>query len=50
MHSDYASLQPGSYKIDWSAENFASGIYFYRIIMSSSSKQFVDVKKMVLLK
>jgi hypothetical protein len=50
MHSDYASLQPGSYKIDWSAEKYASGIYFYRIFSTNSVKQFVDVKKMVLLK
>ncbi len=50
MHSDYASLQPGSYKIDWSAEKYASGIYFYRIFGTNFSIQFVDVKKMVLLK
>ncbi len=39
-------LTAGSYKIDWNASRFASGIYFYRIITS----EFTDIKKMVLVK
>lgn len=39
-------LTAGSYKLDWNAAKFASGIYFYRIITS----EFTDIKKMVLVK
>ncbi len=39
-------LTPGSYEIDWNATNFASGVYFYRIIAGS----FISMKKMVLIK
>jgi len=38
--------QAGSYKIEWNATSYASGIYFYRI----ESRNFVMVKKMVLIK
>jgi len=37
---------PGSYQIDWTAENLPSGTYFYRL----EAKEFKDVKKLVLLK
>jgi len=36
----------GSYSAQWNAENYPSGVYFYRITAGS----FTDVKKMVLLK
>ncbi len=36
----------GEYKIEWNADSYASGIYFYRI----EAKNFNMVKKMVLLK
>ena len=36
----------GSYKIEWDASGFASGIYYYKI----ESEQFIDVKKMILLR
>ena len=49
-HSDFASLYPGQYKIEWNAGSFASGIYFYRISASSDNLNFVEVKKMVLLR
>ena len=39
-------LTPGSYEVDWHGENFASGIYFYRL----EAGNYVDVKKMILLK
>jgi hypothetical protein len=38
--------QAGSYKIEWNATSYASGIYFYRI----ESRNFNMVKKMVLIK
>ncbi len=40
------TLQAGKYKVDFNAENYASGIYFYRI----TTDKFTDVKKMLLLK
>jgi hypothetical protein len=39
-------LQPGSYKADWDASNYPSGIYFYTL----STENFTDTKKMVLIK
>ena len=39
-------LTPNSYKVDFSAANLASGIYYYRIISNS----FVTTRKMLLLK
>lgn len=39
-------LSPGSYSVNWNAENFSSGIYFYSII----TKEFIQTKKMVLIK
>ena len=39
-------LSPGTYEIEWDASNFASGIYFYKLIAGD----FVDTKKMVLMK
>jgi Tol biopolymer transport system component len=44
---------PGSYEVTWDGSNFASGIYFYKIIISqagSSTDDYVETKKMVLLK
>jgi predicted CXXCH cytochrome family protein len=38
--------QAGSYKIEWNASSYASGIYFYRL----ESRNFNMVKKMVLIK
>ena len=46
-------LQPGSYKIEFNGSNFASGIYFYKLEAlagNSSTGNFVDTKKMILLK
>jgi len=39
-------LHPGTYEVYWNGTNVASGIYFYRL----QSDNFVDIKKMVLLK
>jgi len=40
------NLVAGSYTADWNASNFPSGVYFYKLVAG----EFVDVKKMVLLK
>lgn len=37
---------PGSYKVTWNAENFSSGIYFYRI----EAENYTEIKKMILVK
>jgi hypothetical protein len=36
----------GTYKVEWDASNFSSGVYYYRL----HAGQFVDVKKMILLR
>jgi hypothetical protein len=39
-------LKPGTYKVDWDAAKYASGVYFYRL----SAGEFTETKKMVLIK
>ena len=39
-------LRAGSYKVDWNATNYPSGIYFYKI----ETEGFSNSKKMVLIK
>jgi hypothetical protein len=46
-------LKPGSYEIVWNANNYPSGVYFYKLVIISSSgseQGFADIKKMILLK
>jgi hypothetical protein len=38
--------EPGEYLVNWNAENFASGMYFYELKAGS----FRDVKKLVLVR
>lgn len=40
------NLKPGSYEIEWDANNFPSGIYFYALMTNN----FTETKKMVLIK
>ncbi len=40
------NLKPGTYEIDWNAENIPSGVYFYSLI----TNEFTQTKKMVVLK
>ena len=43
--------QRGNYSVTWTAEQYASGIYFYSInAVSSTENNFYDVKKMILIK
>ncbi len=39
-------LQQGNYDFNWNAENFPSGIYYYKL----TSESFSETKKMILLK
>ncbi len=39
-------LKPGVYEADWNAENFPSGVYFYKL----ESGSFTETKKMLLIK
>lgn len=41
-----ANYKPGSYEVQWNAENFPSGIYFYKL----SSIDFTETGKMVFIK
>jgi hypothetical protein len=44
----------GSYSVDWNAEKYASGVYFYRLQAgdpsTNSGQSYFETKKMVLLK
>ena len=39
-------LKPGTYEVEWNAQNYPSGVYFYRIV----SGEFILTRKMVLIK
>jgi hypothetical protein len=39
-------LKPGTYEADWSADNFASGIYYYKLMAGD----YIGTRKMVLVK
>jgi len=39
-------LNPGSYEINWDATDYASGVYYYKLVSGS----FTETKKMVLVK
>jgi len=42
----HEQLKPGSYEVEWDGSNFASGLYFYKLVVGD----YVETKKMVLLK
>jgi len=46
-------LQPGIYEIDWDGNNYSSGIYFYRFMVTDPNKNSIvynEIRKMVLFK
>ena len=48
-----ATLQPGTYEVEWVTSNFPSGVYFYRIVAWDSyvgTNYFSPGKKMLLVK
>lgn len=43
-------LSAGTFEYKWNAANYASGVYFYKIIVSGNSGDFIKTKRMILLK
>jgi len=47
-------LKPGSYNYDWDASAWASGVYYYKLVVGDASAPlstgFIETKKMVLIK
>lgn len=41
-----SELSPGTYKVEWNAANFSTGVYFYNIKTNS----FTETRKMILIK
>lgn len=41
-----ASLSSGTYRVNWNASGYSSGVYFYKL----NAGEFTDTKKMILLK
>ena len=45
------SMPLGSYTVDWTANNFASGVYFYKVVAEGNDgSRFVNTKRMILIK
>ncbi|MBI1807708.1 MAG: T9SS type A sorting domain-containing protein [Ignavibacteria bacterium] len=47
---DLQHYDAGTYNVEFDGANLPNGVYFYRISAQSTRKQFVDAKKMMLLK
>ena len=44
-------LKPGTYEVEWDGSNFASGIYFYQIVIEDAERsRSVETKRMILIK
>jgi len=44
-------LKPGTYSFDWDGSNYASGIYFYQLVVGDNNGgSFVQTKKMLMIK
>jgi len=43
-------LESGQHEVQFDASSFSSGVYFYRITASTNERNFVEVKKMMLMK
>lgn len=39
-------LNAGTYEVDWSADKFSSGVYYYKL----EASDFTETKKMILIK
>lgn len=40
----------GNYSVNWSASEYASGIYYYKLSVTTKTSDFSDTKKMILLR
>jgi hypothetical protein len=48
---NFNDIQPGTFNYSFDGSNFSSGVYFYKINISSNGKVlFSDNKKMLLIK
>ncbi len=45
-----SQTNPGTYKFEWNAEKYPSGVYFCRIMITSSEQSFTKTMKMVIVK
>jgi len=43
-------MEEGEHEIQFDAKGLTSGVYFYRITAFTNERNFVEVKKMVLMK
>ena len=47
-------LSPGTYEVEWDGSNYASGVYYYKLIISDpetgSGLYYTETKKLILLK
>jgi len=44
------AMEEGEHEIQFDASKLTSGVYFYRITASSNQRNFVEVKKIMLMK
>lgn len=43
-------LNSAAYEAEWDATNFSTGVYYYRLTVSGSKSNFIETKKMLLIK
>ena len=43
-------LNSAAYEAEWNALNFSTGVYYYRLTVSGSNSNFIETKKMLLIK
>ncbi|MBZ0202069.1 MAG: T9SS type A sorting domain-containing protein [Ignavibacteria bacterium] len=43
-------LRTGTYEVDWNAADFSSGVYFYKLTVTTGKEVFRETKRMVLIK
>jgi len=43
-------LKAGEYKINWNASAYSSGVYFYKLTVTSGKEVFTETKRMMLIK
>jgi hypothetical protein len=43
-------MNAGNHSVEFNASNLASGVYIYKISIAGKSQQFIQAKKLVLMK